>query len=136
MKRSFAIAVGFAALYFAIGPINAGESSAKESGVKHVNAKQAEKLVADKKVTVLDIRTPDEFKAGHIAGATNIDFQSPDFEKTITDLARTNAYLVHCAVGGRSGRSLKVFERNHFNSIYHLDGGIKAWQKAGLPLEK
>jgi phage shock protein E len=114
----------------------AAQTPDKTGAVKHVDAKQAEKLISDHKVTILDIRTPGEFKSGHIAGATNIDFNSPDFEKAITRLSKTNSYLVHCAVGGRSTRSLKLFEKNHFDSIYHLDGGIQAWEKAGLPTEK
>jgi rhodanese-related sulfurtransferase len=43
---------------------------------------------------------------------------------------------VHCASGGRSTHSLALFKKHQFQSIYHLDGGIKAWQKAGLPVEK
>ena len=114
----------------------AAQPAEKTNVVKHVDAKQAEKLVADHKVIVLDVRTPEEFKAGHIAGATNIDFNSSDFDKVIASLSKTNSYLVHCAVGGRSTRSLKLFQKDHFQSIYHLDGGIEAWEKAGLPTEK
>jgi len=43
--------------------------------------------------------------------------------------------VVHCASGGRSTKSLRVFQEQLFLAVYHLDGGIKAWQKAGLPLE-
>src|ERR1051325_9198363 len=81
------------------------QAAEKSSAVKHVDAKQAEKLVSDHKVIILDIRTPTEFKSGHIAGATNIDFHSSNFEKAIASLSKTNSYLVHCAVGGRSARS-------------------------------
>lgn len=107
-----------------------------EPSVKHVDAKQAKQLINEKKVTVLDLRTPAEFKSGRIAGATNIDFLAPDFEQRIKGLDKTKAYLVHCAAGGRSTHSLATFKRQQFQSIYHLDGGIKAWEKAGLPLEK
>jgi rhodanese-related sulfurtransferase len=104
--------------------------------VYHVNPAQAQKLIAAKKVVVLDVRTPKEFAAGHIAGATNINFQSADFAKTITGLATNQAYLVHCAVGGRSTQALPKLEQLQLQSIYHLDGGIKAWEKAGLPVVK
>ena len=114
----------------------AAQTADKTSAVKHVDVKQAEKLISDHKVIILDVRTPGEFKSGHIAGATNIDFNSRDFEKAIATLPKTNSYLVHCAVGGRSTHSLKLFEKNDFKSIYHLDGGIQAWEKAGLPTEK
>jgi len=104
--------------------------------VQHVDAKQAQKLIDDKKVVVLDIRTPGEFSTGRIAGAKNIDFQAPDFEQKIETLDKSKSYLVHCASGGRSSHSLLLFKKHQFESIYHLDGGIKAWQKAGLPVEK
>jgi rhodanese-related sulfurtransferase len=97
---------------------------------------QAQKLIAEKKVIVLDLRTPNEFRTGRIAGATNIDFTAADFEARIDRLDTNKTYLVHCASGGRSTHSLPVFQKHHFNAIYHLDGGIKGWAKAGLPLEK
>jgi phage shock protein E len=104
--------------------------------VHHVNPAEAQKLIADKKVVVLDVRTPQEFAAGHIAGATNINFHSPDFTKAIADLDTNKTYLVHCAVGGRSTQALPTFNKLQFQSLYHLDGGLKAWEKAGLPVEK
>jgi rhodanese-related sulfurtransferase len=127
----------------AFGP-NAFESIAAEPdspkatdlAVQHVDASQAQKLIADKKVVVLDIRTPGEFNKGRIGGAKNIDFLAPDFEQRIDELDKTKTYLVHCASGGRSTRSLALFKKHEFQSVYHLDGGIKAWEKAGLPVEK
>lgn len=104
--------------------------------VTHVNAVESQKLIADKKVTVVDVRTPQEFAAGHIAGATNINFNSPDFAKAIGGLSPRKPYLVHCASGGRSTSALKTFQKLEFPTIYHLDGGFKAWEKAGLPVEK
>ena len=106
------------------------------ASVRHVNPKEAQQLLSDKKVIVLDIRTPGEFKSTHMAGATNIDFLAPDFEQKISRLDPNKAYLVHCASGGRSTHSLPVLKNHHFQLIYHLDGGLKAWEKEGLPVEK
>ncbi len=105
-------------------------------GATHVNASAAENLVKEGKVTVLDVRTADEYKEGHIAGAKNIDFTENDFEKKIGDLDKSKPYLVHCAGGGRSTNSLEDFKKLGFQSIYHLDGGFRAWQAAGKPVEK
>lgn len=113
-----------------------GAEGESHDPVHHVDPTQAQKLVADKKVVVLDIRTPGEFSTGRIAGAKNIDFQAPDFEQRLDRLDKYKSYLVHCASGGRSTHSLLLFKKHQFQSVYHLDGGIKAWQKAGLPLEK
>ena len=119
-----------------VATAGADPSSSTSATVKHVDPKQAQKLIADKKVIVLDLRTPSEFKSGRIAGATNIDFLAPDFEARIDHLDLNKSYLVHCASGGRSTHSLPVFYKHHFERIYHLDGGFKAWEKAGLPIEK
>ena len=104
--------------------------------IEHVDAEQAQKLVADKKVVVLDIRTPGEFSTGRIAGAKNINFQAPDFEQRIGELDKSKSYLVHCASGGQEFTLTAAFKKHGFKSIYHLDGGIKAWEKAGLPVDK
>jgi rhodanese-related sulfurtransferase len=105
--------------------------------VMHVNPEQASKLLAEnKQATVLDIRTPEEFAAGHIEGATNIDFNAPDFESKVAGLDKTKPYVVHCGSGGRSTRSLETFKKNQFESIYHLDGGLSAWKKAGMPVQE
>lgn len=106
------------------------------ASVTHVNPKEAQKLLSNKTVIVLDIRTPGEFKSTHIAGATNIDFLAPDFEQKISRLDPNKTYLVHCASGGRSTHSLPVLKNHHFQLLYHLDGGLKAWEKEGLPVEK
>lgn len=104
--------------------------------VHHVNPVEAQKLITSRKVVVLDVRTPKEFVAGHIAGATNINFLAADFSKAVSNLDTNQTYLVHCAVGGRSTQALPVLTKLPLSSLYHLDGGIKAWEKAGLPVEK
>jgi phage shock protein E len=122
---------------FTLAQVQAAEESGKtDKDVKHVNARQAEKLVEEKKVVVLDVRTPAEFKEGHIAGATNIDFRGPDFEKRVGQLDKSKTYLVHCAAGGRSTQSLPILKKEQIKSVYHLDGGFSAWKKGGLPVEK
>ena len=131
---AFTVAVGLSGP----GALTAEPAPSKPAAptIRHVDPQQAQKLITDKHLIVLDIRTPGEFKTGRITGAKNIDFQAPDFEKQIDNLDKSKSYLVHCASGGRSTHSLELFQKHEFQSIYHLDGGIKAWQKAGLPIEK
>lgn len=121
------------------GSLSADQSLAAKSDaatVKHVKAAQAQKLVAGQKVIVLDVRTPKEFQANRIAGATNINFRSPDFERKLAALDKNQTYLLHCATGNRSVQALPVFKKLQFKSVIHLDGGIRDWEKAGLPVEK
>jgi phage shock protein E len=109
----------------------------KTKPVKHVNAVGAAKVLKDdSKVVVLDIRTPKEFKAGHIKGAKNLDFYEDDFEARLKKLETDKTYLVHCASGGRSTKALELFKKLGFKSVIHLDGGFKDWEKSGQPVEK
>lgn len=107
-----------------------------EDKVKHVDAEKAAQLVAEGKVTVLDVRTEDEFKEGHIKGAANVDLLSQDFVKKLETVDKSKPVLVHCQAGGRSTRSLPKLEQAGFTEIYHLDGGMADWVKAGKPVEK
>ena len=108
-----------------------------EPAPKNVTVADAEKLIkADPKVVIIDVRTPEEFKAGHIPGAKNIDFNGDDFEKQIAALDKSKTYVVHCAAGGRSAQACKVIEQVKLPSVYHMNEGFKTWEKAGKAVEK
>jgi rhodanese-related sulfurtransferase len=123
-----------------LGPNHSiGRAEAARDTVKNVDAAGAAALLKDNAasgVVVLDVRTPDEYRSGHIADATNIDFRGSDFGDRVKKLDPSKTYLVHCASGGRSTTSLAVFQKLGFKSVVHLDGGFNAWKKAGYPVEK
>ncbi|MCS6790943.1 MAG: rhodanese-like domain-containing protein, partial [Bacteroidia bacterium] len=62
------------------------------------------------KIVILDVRTPDEYKSGHIKGAQNLDFYS-DFEKAIEKLPKDKVYFLHCASGRRSGSATEIMRK-------------------------
>jgi rhodanese-related sulfurtransferase len=103
---------------------------------QHVLAADAAKIVADGNVTIIDVRTADEFKDGHIKGAQNIDIMADDFEAQLKKLDKKKPYLVHCQAGGRSMRALKIFEKLGFQNLIHMDDGFGGWEAAGKPVEK
>jgi len=116
---------------------NPSTAPAEATVVQNVDAAGAKKLLADGgNVVVLDVRTPEEFAGGHVAGAKNLDFNSADFRENLSKLDREKTYLVHCEAGGRSIRSLSRFKELGFKSVVHLDGGFSGWVKAGQPVEK
>ena len=103
----------------------------------NVSPDEAEKLLKENPdIVVLDVRTDEEFKSGHIRGAKNLDFFSADFAKQLAALDKNKAYLVHCAGGGRSAKACKAMDAQKFTAIYHLNEGFNAWVKAGKPVEK
>ncbi len=83
---------------------------------------------------VLDVRTPEEFNAGHLNNAINIDFESSDFDQQVAQLDKTKTYAVYCFSGARSNKAMNKMQSLGFKNIYGLDGGIKAWQSADFPL--
>jgi rhodanese-related sulfurtransferase len=103
---------------------------------KNIGVEQFDKLRQQTNIVVLDVRTPKEFAAGHIPGATNIDWNGADFAKRAAALDKSKTYLVHCAVGGRSAKASDKMAALQFTNVYNLEGGMKAWEKAGKPVAK
>ncbi|MGI9405650.1 MAG: rhodanese-like domain-containing protein [Hyphomicrobiaceae bacterium] len=105
--------------------------------VHNVSVRQAEqRLKADPKVVVLDIRTLREFRSGHIAGAVNIDFHSRNYRRNLAQLDAGKTYLLYCERGVRSYRSLGILKELGFRDILHMKGGMSAWRRAGQKLVK
>jgi rhodanese-related sulfurtransferase len=111
-----------------------GQAPAPSNTIE-VTPEQAEKLLKDKpKILILDVRTADEFKDGHIPGAKNVDFLGDDFARQVAALDPATPILVHCAAGGRSARALASLKGKH--TVYHLKEGFSGWAKAGKPVER
>jgi rhodanese-related sulfurtransferase len=108
-------------------------SSSATALVDMVGAVEARDLVGDSTV-VLDIRTPEEFAEGHIAGAFNIDYHAADFADRIGALDQEAVYLVYCRSGSRSGQAMDLFRDLGFVEVHELEGGILTWVGEGLPL--
>ena len=106
--------------------------------VEDISSAQANRLIADNKenpdFVILDIRTPQEYRQGHISGSVNLDFYSPDFEHSIMNLDKDKILLIYCRSGNRSGRALGILEGKGFSRVYHLSNGIIEWSREGLPL--
>jgi rhodanese-related sulfurtransferase len=107
------------------------KTEAQAGAIKNIGVQEFEKLRRDTNNVVLDVRTPKEFASGHMPGAVNIDYNSPEFAKKIVELDKNKTYLVHCAVGGRSAKACDKLSQLNFGHLYNLEGGMRAWVKAG-----
>ncbi len=105
----------------------------RSSGVVLASPEQAKQLIDRGGVVLLDVRTPEEFAAGHIAGARNVDFYAADFGRRIDTLDHGARYVVYCHTGNRSGQATALMVGKGFSSVTDVDGGIQAWQAAQLP---
>ena len=111
----------------------AGLSSCK--GYETVPADEFQALINSGKVQVLDVRTPEEFYAGHIPGAINVNVRNNDMFAEEADVALDNSLpvAVYCRSGRRSVEAAKVLEKLGYE-VYNLKGGILEWAQTGKPI--
>lgn len=84
--------------------------------------------------TILDVRTPSEFKDGHLPQSINIDWNSEGFNKNVQVLDKTKPVFVYCHSGRRSEAAAKYMRKEGFLQVYELAGGIDAWMTEDMPL--
>lgn len=110
---------------------------ATASSLRDVTPRAAfEALEADPSIVILDIRTPFEFKRGHVEGAINIDFYARDFADRILALEPDRTYVMYCQAGGRSHALMRAFSRTEFRDVMHIPAGFSGWRRERLPFVK
>jgi phage shock protein E len=98
-------------------------------------AQFAERMKTDSQVVVVDVRTADECQQGIIPGALLLDFyQEEKMKQAMANWDPSRTYLVYCRSGGRSGQTLDLMKARGFKRVYHLEGGMNAWSRAGSPV--
>lgn len=113
----------------------AASSPATQPGVVLVGADEAVAILDTRDdVTIIDVRTPAEFDAGHLDGAELIDIYEDAFGSEIDALDRDAAYLVYCRTGSRSGQAVAFMETLGFTEVYDA-GGLDDLARAGAPTQ-
>ncbi len=92
---------------------------------------------------LIDIREPEEYARGHIPGAIHVPRGMLEFQimKTLEHIG-VNAdpadadMVLYCGTGGRSALATKSMDDMGFRNVRSMDGGIVAWNEAGLPVDK
>jgi thioredoxin 1 len=112
-------------------PKTTGES------LRKVNAQEFnQQLEASAEKQIIDVRTPEEFSTGYIAGAENINIYDADFEQRINKLDKNKTVFVYCKGGGRSADAAAKMKSIGFQMVYDLQGGIMSWTNNNLPVVK
>jgi rhodanese-related sulfurtransferase len=87
--------------------------------------------------TLLDVRTIDEYNAGHIKGAKQEDFyQTQAFSNYLDTLNKNGKYLIYCRTGIRSAKAMQLMQDKGFANVHDLVGGYNAWVSSSLPTEQ
>ncbi len=125
------ISIAIASGGMLVWPLVAGSMNAGA-----LNASGAVQLINREKAVVVDICEPAEFAAGHVTGAKNIPLG--DFEARLPGVVKNKALplILVCASGARSARAVAIAKKLGYEQAQSLNGGLKAWKDANLPLEK
>ena len=100
-----------------------------------VTIAEAKEMMASDDTVVIDVRNPDEFRSGHVPGATLIPVNSV-FQRR-DELPTDKKILFVCAVGQRSALAAEMAAAAGLpaDRLYNMEGGTDAWRKAGEPVE-
>lgn len=80
-------------------------------------------------IQLLDVRTTNEFKSGHIEAAISADVLiSQEFLKKISDLDKDRPVYIYCRSGSRSKKAAQLLCESGFKKVYDLKGGYLTWQ--------
>lgn len=106
------------------------------SEIKSVSAQKFKsEMTSDNKI-ILDVRTPEEYAAGHIADAVNINVLAPGFsEKASKAINKEDTVYVYCRSGKRSLDAARKLSKIGYK-VVNLKGGIIEWQESELPVTK
>lgn len=104
--------------------------------IKNEDVAKVDELIKSGKYTVIDVRTKEEYDAGHIKGALNIDYYNDGFEEQIESQLKdkNKPYIVYCRSGMRSLYSAQILEDLGYTDVTNMKGGFLAWQSAGKPV--
>ncbi|WP_228779992.1 rhodanese-like domain-containing protein [Aquiflexum lacus] len=111
-------------------------SENQEVFIKTIDAVTFKNLMESGKGIVLDVRTKGEVAQGVIPETLIIDIYDPEFSEKIKSLPKDKEVYVYCTSGVRSMMAAKILQRDGFDRVYNLRGGIIEWQTNRFPIER
>ena len=116
---------------FFIGVISCQEKAKKQVSdevISVIDKTMIKSEVLGKEVQLVDVRTPEEFEAGHIGTAVNYNIiDSETFLKQIESLKKDEPVYLYCKMGGRSNRAAELLKEKGFTKLYDYSGGYNDW---------
>ncbi len=126
----------FAALFVIIFLLVIGPLTQRFYKIKDANAAQAVQLLNREGGVVVDVCEPNEFKNGHIPNAINLPLPKLNEHLREIDKYKDKPVIVTCRTGNRSVKGAVLLRKHGFPVVYNLAGGLLAWEKDNLPVER
>lgn len=103
---------------------------------REIGVSQAVLLINRKDAAIVDMREPNEFKAGHIPNARNVPAGELAGRMKELEKLKAKPLLLVCQSGTRSAQACSALQKDGYAQAVALAGGMAAWQQAGMPVEK
>lgn len=104
--------------------------------IKSVSASQAIGLINRDDAVVVDVCEPKEFQAGHLPNAINMPLTKLSGNIGALGKYKDKPIIVACRTGNRSLKGAITLKKGGFDNVYSMSGGLAAWQKDNLPIER
>jgi len=108
-----------------------------KSRIRETDINGYKKMLAESgNVLLVDTREDNEWTAGHAAGAVHLSkgIIERDIEARVPD--KTTRLVLYCGGGFRSALAAEALQKMGYINVISLDGGWRAWQEAGMPVER
>ena len=104
-------------------------------GVKHISAREAYRYLLEQQAIMIDVREKDEFEVEQVALPDAIHIPMPKIVDRLDYIPDDRLIIVIDSQGERGTKVANLLNRQGYNDVANLDGGMVQWKAAGLPVE-
>lgn len=112
------------------------EKGGNVRGVQKIAPQAAVNFINHESAKILDVREVNSFKAGHLTESINIPLSELEQNLNKLNKYKTKPIIIVCSTGQAALKAGILLNKQGFEKVYALTGGIAGWQRAGLPLTK
>ncbi len=99
----------------------------EENRIERISKEEFKENLSSNEYIVFDVRTVEEYQAGHIEGSKCLNFKGETFDATLEQLPKNYKYMIYCQSGGRSAKALEKMKEAGFVHVLELEGGYSKW---------
>ncbi len=111
-----------------------GAEKQEKANFTTIDVQEARNMILEGDIFILDVRTQEEYDAGHIMNSTLIPLET--LTTQLNEIPKDKKILVYCRSGIRSAQASEILVNNGFKNVYNMNGGIEAWIKSGFETVK